>query len=209
MKITPEEQYKYFLPEPPEGFSLEGQPVLLHACCAPCSSAIVECMLRLGMKPTVFFSNANIYPREEYDKRRAELVRFLQEQGVPYVEDAYDHEEWLQAVCGLEHEPERGRRCSACFRYRLRRAAAYAQANGFHLLTTTLASSRWKSIAQIAKAAEEAVGDCPDVTFWNQNWRKGGLQLRRGQLLRLNGFYNQQYCGCEFSLSARMQEAEL
>ena len=202
MKILPEEQYKFIKLILPDGSKADGHAVLLHACCAPCSAAIVECMLRNGMKPTVFFSNSNIYPLQEYEIRKHEIIRFLDAQGVPYVEDEYDHEEWRKAVTGLEKEPERGSRCSVCFQFRLHRAAKYAQAHGFHLLTTTLASSRWKSIHQIDMAGHVAVADCPGVEWWEQNWRKGGLQLRRGELLRLNNFYNQLYCGCEFSLAS-------
>ncbi len=199
MKIPAEEQYKYVKLSLPDGSNVVGCKVLLHACCAPCSSAIVECMLRNGMQPTVFFSNSNIFPLQEYETRKQELIRFLQAQDVPYVEDEYDHEVWLQNIKGLEQEPERGSRCSACFLFRLRRAAQYAQANGFRWLTTTLASSRWKNIEQINVAGTIATEGCPDVAFWQQNWRRGGLQLRRGELLRQNDFYNQLYCGCEFS----------
>lgn len=202
MKILPEEQYKYLKLSLPDGSDAEGHEVLLHACCAPCSSAIVECMLRNGMKPTVFFSNSNIYPIEEYDTRKHELIRFLEAQGVPYVEDVYDHEDWRQTIKGLENEPERGSRCSVCFQYRLLRAAQYAQEHGFPLLTTTLASSRWKNIHQIDMAGHIAVSNCPDVTWWEQNWRKGGLQMRRNELLHIHDFYNQLYCGCEFSLAS-------
>lgn len=207
MKISVEEQYKYVKLVLPNGGEAMGCRVLLHACCAPCSSAIVECMLRNGMKPTVFFSNSNIFPFGEYEKRKYELMRFLEIQGVPYVEDEYSHEAWRCAVKGLELEPERGTRCSVCFLYRLRRAAQYAQVNGFRLLTTTLASSRWKNIQQINAAGKQAVADCPDVTFWEQNWRKGGLQVRRGELLHNNHFYNQLYCGCEFSFQASQEGA--
>lgn len=119
MKIPVEEQYKYVKLTLPDGSKVEGQAVLLHACCAPCSAAIVECMLRNGMKPTVYFSNSNIYPQQEYDVRKHELKRFLEAQNVPYVEDEYDHHEWLSVIKGLEDEPERGSRCSVCFQFRL------------------------------------------------------------------------------------------
>lgn len=202
MKIQPEEQYKFLKISLPDGASANEHSVLLHACCAPCSAAIVECMLRNGIRPTVYFSNSNIYPQQEFDIRKQELIRFLQQQDVPYVEDKYDHADWKKAIAGLENEPERGSRCSVCFQYRLHHAARYAQAHGFKWLTTTLASSRWKNIRQIDTAGMVAVSDCPDVEWWRQNWRKGGLQLRRSELLRLNEFYNQLYCGCEFSLAA-------
>lgn len=208
MKILPEEQYKFVKLTLPDGSKAEGHDVLLHACCAPCSSAIVECMLRNDMKPTVFFSNSNIYPLAEYEIRKQEIIRFLKDQGVPYVEDEYDHEEWRKTIKGLEQEPERGSRCSVCFQFRLHRAAQYAQAHGFSLLTTTLASSRWKNIKQIDTAGHIAVADCPDVEWWDMNWRKGGLQNRRGELLRINQFYNQLYCGCEFSLASSQQKKQ-
>ena len=140
MKIQPEEQYKFLKISLPDGVSANEHSVLLHACCAPCSAAIVECMLRNGIRPTVYFSNSNIYPQQEFDIRKHELIRFLQQQDVPYVEDEYDHADWKKAIAGLENEPERGSRCSVCFQYRLHHAACYAQANGFKWLTTTLAS---------------------------------------------------------------------
>lgn len=202
MKIPVEEQYKFVKLSLPDGSKTEGQTVLLHACCAPCSAAIVECMLRNDMKPTVFFSNSNIYPEKEYEIRKQELIRFLEAQHVPFIEDEYDHDIWRGCVKGLENEPERGSRCSICFQFRLTRAARYAQEHGFHWLTTTLASSRWKNIKQIDQAGHIAVETCPDVEWWDMNWRKGGLQTRRGELLRLNSFYNQLYCGCEFSLAS-------
>ena len=185
----------------PDGMPVKGCKVLLHACCAPCSAAIVECLLGNGIQPTVFFSNPNIFPLEEYDVRKHELFRFLQVQGVPYVEDDYDHPTWLSQVKGFEKEPERGHRCTVCFRLRLLRAAQYASANAFPWFATTLASSRWKDIDQINAAGLFAQNHVTGTHFWPQNWRKGGLQQRRGELLKINGFYNQQYCGCEYSLA--------
>ena len=174
--------------------------ILLHACCAPCSGAILEAMVRAELLPTLFFSNANIVPRAEYDLRLSELHRYARELGVAVVEDSWDHSCWRDQVArGLEDEPERGRRCEACFRFRLERAAAYAHANGFRVLTTTLASSRWKDLAQVDRAGEAACAPYEDVSWWPRNWRKGGLQERRGEIIREQAFYNQRYCGCEFS----------
>ena len=177
--------------------------VLLHSCCAPCSSAIVECMMANGLRPTVFYYNPNIYPREEYDIRKQEAIRFTTSLGLDFVDADYDHSAWLDDVQGLEGEPERGRRCLQCFTLRLTATARYAARHGFRVFTTTLASSRWKSLDQINEAGRRAAALCPGTLFWEQNWRKGGLQERRNQLLREYGFYNQQYCGCEFSLRAR------
>ena len=212
--------------------------ILLHACCAPCSGAVLECLRDSGIRPVVFFSNSNIAPRAEYELRLSELRRYTDLLGVELVEDEYDHGAWLSAVRGLEDEPERGRRCEACFRFRLRRAAQYAASRGLPVLATTLASSRWKDLDQVNAAGCEAVaatasgntatlgtlrggtaseaqrwgptqedvsgGSWPlpspnDVVFWPQNWRKGGLQERRNEVIREQGFYNQTWCGCEFS----------
>ena len=173
--------------------------VLLHCCCAPCSGAIVEALVGSGIRPVIFFSNSNIHPREEYDLRRNEVLRYAALFGLEVVDDEYDHRDWLDAVRGLEKEPERGRRCLQCFKYRLRRAAAYAEANGFDTLTTTLASSRWKDLSQVDEAGKEACAGVSGVRWWGRNWRKDGLQPRRGEIIREQNFYNQTFCGCEFS----------
>lgn len=172
--------------------------ILLHACCAPCSGAILECLRDNGIRPVLFFSNSNIFPREEYELRLSELRRYAAGMGVTLVEDEYDHAAWLEAVRGLEREPERGRRCAACFRFRLDRAARYAAAHALPVVATTLASSRWKDLAQVAEAGAASCAESPAV-FWPQNWRKGGLQPRRSEIIREQAFYNQDWCGCEFS----------
>jgi len=188
--------------------------VLLHACCAPCSSAIVEWMLAHGVRPTIFYYNPNIFPREEYEIRKNESKRHAESLGLTWIDGDYDHETWRQDVCGLEGEPERGRRCQQCFILRLTAAARKAKELGLPYFTTTLASSRWKSLDQINRAgqiAEKLVNvQCSmfnvQCHYWSQNWRKGGLYERRNQLLKEYGFYNQQYCGCEFSLRPKSLE---
>ena len=178
--------------------------VLLHACCAPCSSAIVEWMLANGVRPTIFYYNPNIWPREEYEIRKNESKRHAEGLGIQWIDGDYDHEEWRNEVSRCKDydytsEPERGRRCEQCFTLRLTRTASKAQELGLKYFATTLASSRWKSLEQIERAGRQAEKTVPGTTFWAQNWRKGGLQERRNQLLKEFGFYNQQYCGCEFS----------
>ena len=174
------------------------------------------------MRPTIFYYNPNIWPREEYEIRKNESKRHAESLGLQWIDGDYDHEAWLNSICGTENEPERGRRCELCFKLRLTATAVKARELGIPLFATTLASSRWKSLEQINQAghlAEEIANAQPStpslqpsapnlqpsahrlqVTFWPQNWRKGGLQERRNQLLREYGFYNQQYCGCEFSV---------
>ena len=184
--------------------------VLLHTCCAPCSSAIIEALVSSGITPVIYYCNPNIYPAEEYEIRKNECTRYAQSLGLEIVDADYDHENWLEAVKGMENEPERGGRCLKCFRLRLLRTAEYARQRGIKVITTTLASSRWKSLDQINEAGFWAVDEInnnknivpPDdsVIWWDQNWRKGGLQERRLQIIREYDFYNQLYCGCEFSM---------
>jgi len=182
--------------------------VLLHTCCAPCSSAIIEAMVSSGITPVIYYCNPNIYPYEEYEIRKNECTRYAQSLGLEIVDADYDHENWLEAVKGLENEPERGGRCLRCFKLRLLRTAEYARARGIKVITTTLASSRWKSLDQIneaglwacRKVAEGPLEMTDDVVWWDRNWRKGGLQERRLQIIREYDFYNQLYCGCEFSM---------
>ena len=187
--------------EAPQG----ARKVLLHTCCAPCSSAIVECLVRNGITPVIFYSNDNIYPREEFDKRQGECLRYACSLGLDVVEDPYDHERWLPLAQGLEEAPERGERCLECFRYRLLRAARYAAEHGFTVLTTTLASSRWKNLNQVNEAGRWACAQVEGVTWWDRNWRKEGLQERRSEIIKEMNFYNQTWCGCEFSLKNTSQ----
>lgn len=175
------------------------QKVLLHTCCAPCSSAIVECLMNHDITPVIYYCNPNIYPFEEYMKRKDECNRYAESLGLEIVDADYDHNKWLSGVTGLETEPERGARCARCFYLRLRETALYAASHDLRVITTTLASSRWKNLEQINAAGAAACADLPDVTFWNQNWRRGGLSERRIEIIKEMNFYNQQYCGCEFS----------
>ncbi len=203
--------------------------MLLHACCAPCSSAIVEWLLAHDITPVIYYFNPNIYPLEEYEIRKNESKRHAESLGIQWIDDdrrvagdsrpcGYGHEAWLSAVQGLEHEPERGKRCEACFYYRLAATAKKAQELGIPFFATTLASSRWKNLDQVnaaGEAAAKAANNTPNgspapepLRFWAQNWRKDGLQDRRNALLKEYGFYNQQYCGCEFSFRASLNHTE-
>ncbi|MBQ3250152.1 MAG: epoxyqueuosine reductase QueH [Bacteroidales bacterium] len=185
--------------------------VLLHTCCAPCSSAIIEALMQNGITPVIYYCNPNIYPQEEYEIRKNECTRYAQSLGLEIVDADYDHENWLDAVKGMENEPERGGRCLKCFKLRLLRTAQYASERGIKVITTTLASSRWKSLDQINEAGRWAclqpilvrrssAAPHDEIIWWDQNWRKGGLQERRLQIIKEYDFYNQLYCGCEFSI---------
>lgn len=182
--------------------------LLLHSCCAPCSSAILEWLKEKNVPTTVFFYNPNIFPNEEYLKRKDELIRFCKEENIEMIEGDYDHLLWRQAVKGLENEPERGLRCAACFKHRLVATALCAKQHKIEAFTTTLAGSRWKRQDQIDEASFYAVEKVPEVQYFQMNWRKGGLQERRSILLKKHNFYNQQYCGCEFSMRQPEKKAE-
>ncbi len=173
--------------------------VLLHTCCAPCSSAIIECLLANGVRPVIFYFNPNIYPLAEYEKRKAECTRHAQSLALSIIDGDYDHADWLHQIKGMEAEPERGGRCLCCFTLRLLETARQTSERGYRVFTTTLASSRWKSLEQINVAGRKAMSVYPDTVFWEQNWRKGGLSERRNELVRQYAFYNQTWCGCEFS----------
>lgn len=178
--------------------------VLLHTCCAPCSSAIIEAMIQNGITPVIYYCNPNIYPLEEYEIRKNECTRYAHSLGLEIIDADYDHVNWLESVRGMESEPERGGRCLKCFKLRLLRTAEYARSRGIKVITTTLASSRWKSLDQINEAGQWACSQVAspekEVIWWGHNWKKGGLQERRLQIIKEYEFYNQQYCGCEFSM---------
>ena len=178
--------------------------VLLHTCCAPCSSAIIEAMMQNGITPVIYYCNPNIYPQEEYEIRKNECTRYAESLGLAIIDADYDHDNWLKEMTGLESEPERGGRCLKCFKLRLLRTARFARERGIRVITTTLASSRWKSLDQINEAGTWAVNKIPpeerSIIWWDQNWRKNGLQERRLQIIKEYDFYNQLYCGCEFSI---------
>ncbi|MDR2389909.1 MAG: epoxyqueuosine reductase QueH [Tannerellaceae bacterium] len=178
-------------------------PLLLHTCCAPCSAPVIEWLLEQGIRPSLFYYNPNIFPREEYEIRKAESVRYASALGLEMIDGDYDHDRWLREVSGMENEPERGKRCLQCFGIRLRTTARQAHDGGFGCFATTLASSRWKDLRQIAEAGHRAAAQWDEVRFLEKNWRKGGLSERRRILLKEHGFYNQPYCGCEFSALRR------
>jgi len=174
--------------------------LLLHTCCAPCASAVIEWLVANGETPVLYYFNPNIFPREEYEIRKNECTRYAEKLGLTIIDGDYDHPAWLNHIAGLENQPERGTRCLACFKMRLLATARTAKARSLPRFATTLASSRWKNLEQIAHAGHWAAEQAGDVTFLEKNWRKDGLSERRRHLLEENAFYNQTWCGCEFSI---------
>lgn len=180
--------------------TLNSGKLLLHCCCAPCSGGIIESLHESGAVFTVYFYNPNIYPREEYEKRKAENMRFAGRMGVSFVDADYDNENWMTRVKGLENEPERGVRCTQCFSMRLERAALYAHDNGFDTLATSLGISRWKNLEQVNACGLKAAARYAGLRFWDCNWRKGGGTERSAHVAKRENFYRQDYCGCVYSL---------
>jgi predicted adenine nucleotide alpha hydrolase (AANH) superfamily ATPase len=184
------------IPALPDGV----RSLLLHSCCAPCAGGILETLVDAGVATTLYFHNPNIHPREEYQRRKEEQKGFAAKLGVAFVDADYDPAAWFETVSGLEQEPERGARCSACFRMRLEATAGYAAGHGFEVFATTLGISRWKDLQQVNQAGHAAAQAHPGATYWPFNWRKSGGSQRMVEVSRREGFYHQQYCGCIFSL---------
>jgi epoxyqueuosine reductase len=176
------------------------EQVLLHSCCAPCSGEVMEAMVASGLKLTIYFYNPNIHPRAEYELRKEENIRFAEKMGLPFIDADYDSDQWFARVKGLEWEPERGARCTSCFDMRFERTALYAHEHGFELFTSCLGISRWKDMAQINGCGHRAAARYPKLQYWDYNWRKAGGSNRMIEISKRENFYQQEYCGCIYSL---------
>ena len=176
------------------------QRVLMHSCCAPCSGEVMEAMTASGIDYAIYFYNPNIHPDREYEIRKEENIRFAQEHGIPFIDADYDKDNWFERVKGLENEPERGERCTACFDMRFERTALYAYEHGYDTITSSLGISRWKDMNQINGCGERAAARYPGLHYWTYNWRKGGGSQRMIEISKREEFYQQEYCGCIYSL---------
>ncbi len=176
-----------------------GQTILLHSCCAPCSCAVMQRLVEHEMHVTVLYYNPNIHPIDEYVRRKEENKIFAIKNNVQFVDLDYEPQEWFAGIAGLEHEPERGKRCTVCFSLRFERTALYAHEEAIPLFTSSLGMSRWKNFDQITACGKKAASLFPNVHYWDINWRKGGMQERRKALVTQEKMYQQDYCGCIFS----------
>lgn len=174
--------------------------LLLHSCCAPCSGEVMQRLLEAGIEYTVFFYNPNIHPLKEYEIRKNENIRFAEKNNVPFVDGDYDREEWFRRAKGMEFEAERGRRCTMCFDMRFERTALYAHEHGFTVFTSSLGISRWKNMGQINDCGTRAAVRYPGMVYWTFNWRKEGGSQRMIEISKQEHFYQQEYCGCVYSL---------
>ena len=174
--------------------------LLLHSCCAPCAGEIMEAVAASGIDTTVYFYNPNIHPIEEYELRKEENKRYCEALNFKFIDADYDKDNWFDRIKGLEHEPERGERCTKCFDMRFERSALFAHENNFSLFATTLGISRWKDLDQVNNSGLRASKRYDDLTFWNFNWRKQGGSSRMIEISKREEFYQQEYCGCVYSL---------
>ena len=174
--------------------------LLLHSCCAPCAGEIMEALSVSEIKTSIYFYNPNIHPIEEYEIRKDENKRFCDKLGFEFIDADYDKDNWFKRVKGLENEPERGKRCTKCFDIRFERSALYAKENSFKVFATTLGISRWKDMNQINEAGLRAASRYDEVKYWDFNWRKEGGSSRMIEISKREHFYQQEYCGCVYSL---------
>jgi len=173
--------------------------ILLHTCCAPCATASLEKLKEDGYLPTLFFSNSNIWPMEEYNKRLDNARLLAESTGWNLIEDTYNHDLWLKRISlvpGHTDEPEGGARCAECFRFSFDRAAKKTAAIGIGRFTTTLSISPFKNSDLLFTVGSEFAG------FMPIDFKKGDGYKRSIGLSRELGLYRQQYCGCEFSRAA-------
>jgi len=204
---TPPRNYQHELDTLLQQVEKEENPptLLLHSCCAPCSSYVLE-YLSHYFRITVFYYNPNIYPQEEYEKRMAEqekLIKRLQTKNpVTFIKGEYDTSRFYHVTNGLENLKEGGIRCFACYELRLDEAAQMAKNEKFDYFATTLSVSPQKNAAKINEAGEK-VGVKYGVKHLPSDFKKRGGYLRSIQLAKEQGLYRQNYCGCIFSLSLK------
>ena len=185
-----------------------GTKLLLHACCAPCSSYCIE-YLSDYFEITIYYYNPNIDTDEEYDKRVNELKRFVSEFKTKYpvhlVVLPHLQEEYMKEVVGLEDEPERGARCLKCYELRLRKSFEYAKANNFDYITTTLTLSPLKNskvINEIGKKLEDEY----NFKYLYSDFKKKDGYKRSIVLSRDYNLYRQDYCGCKYSKNKKIYD---
>ena len=184
--------------------------LLLHACCAPCSSAVLEYLSQYFLI-TLLYYNPNIAPYEEYEKREAELRRLVSQMQfahpVELLPCSYNGQAFVEAARGLEGEPEGGKRCEACFRLRLEYAAKEAARLHFDYYTTTLTISPMKNARLLNQLGEE-LGEKYGVAHLPSDFKKKDGYKRSIELSKEYGLYRQDYCGCAFSRAQRQREKE-
>ena len=178
------------------------EKILLLSCCAPCSCAVIKQMAQEGRDFAVYFYNPNIFPQEEWLKRKEENKKVCQTYNVAFIEENYDNHLWCEQIKGLENEPERGMRCDVCFAMRLEKTAQYALKNGFTAISSVLGVSRYKNLQRINQISQE-ISSKYNIKFIEIEGRKNGMQEKRFALIKELNLYSQTYCGCKFSMPTK------
>ena len=185
--------------------------LFLHACCAPCSSYVME-YLSQYFEITIFFYNPNIAPVEEYSHRVAEIRRLIGEMEfvhpVTLMEGRYDPKEFYEMAKGLEDVPEGGERCFRCYRLRMEEAAKLAKEGGYDYFTTTLSISPLKNAQKLNEIGERLAGEY-GVAYLVSDFKKRNGYKRSTELSKIYGLYRQDYCGCIYSKNQREREKKL
>jgi predicted adenine nucleotide alpha hydrolase (AANH) superfamily ATPase len=160
----------------------------------------METLIESGINFSIFFCNPNIHPVKEYLIRKEENIRFAKKYNIPFIDCDYDSDNWFERAKGMENEPEKGIRCTMCFDMPFERTALYAKEHGFHLISSSLGISRWKNMQQINDCGHRAASHYNGVSYWDYNWRKHGGATRMLEISKREAFYQQEYCGCVYSL---------
>jgi predicted adenine nucleotide alpha hydrolase (AANH) superfamily ATPase len=171
--------------------------LLLHICCGPDATIGIE-RLKPDFDVVGFFYNPNIHPRAEYEKRLESMRAVSALDGFPFVEGRYDTSSWSEEIIGLEEEPEKGLRCEACIRMRLRATARFARERGFDSFAAVLTVSPRKDLTMINRLGTQAAEEY-DVEYLPTDLKKKDGFKRSVELSRKYGLYRQDYCGCEYS----------
>ena len=181
---------------------MQRKKLLLHCCCAPCASSVVERLLKENKYDiTMYFSNSNILPQEEYEKRKAEIIRLNKEIFVDtnLIIEEYNPSEYFEAINGLETLGEGSIRCDACIGYRMKNSAKYACKNGFDIFATTLTVSPHKNAKKINEIGENLATEF-GIEYLQSDFKKQNGYLRSIELCREYNIYRQKYCGCGLDL---------
>ncbi len=177
----------------------ENNKVLLHACCAVCAAHPIELLKNMGYKPIVYFFNPNIFPSEELERRLDELIVYSEKKNIELIVDMQESSKWYDYISGLENEPEKGKRCSKCFEYRLLHTAIKALKLSISKFTTTLTVSPHKNSKVIFEIAKD-IAFKHELEFLDIDFKKQNGFLKSMQIAKEENFYRQNYCGCEFSI---------
>ena len=189
--------YNLKMEEQIKGFSYKPK-LLLHSCCGPCSSSVLE-RIKDYFEITVIYFNPNIYPQEEYLKRKNEQVKLLEILGINYMDCDYNENVFLNFISGLEQEKEGGARCVKCFELRMNYTAQKAEENGFEYFGTTLTVSPHKNAEVINKLGEN-IQEKNKINYLYSDFKKKDGYLNSIKLSKKYNLYRQNYCGCRFSI---------